>query len=166
MPGRSKNITIKLPVSVFIIKCILGVGICYCIYKRWPQYPFNWAIISVALGLSFDNTHKHATDRIIANILGCFVGLILYLIPLPYVLQLCVGVAIIVLIGCKFNIADTIRSALAAFLIIMLQDKSSERWSIPVERVLCVMTGCCVALLLNIVFNMMLAKIRSRIPTE
>lgn len=162
MPNKTS--TTKLPAWLFTIKSILGVGICYCIYKTWPEYPFNWAIISVVIGLSFDNTHKHAIDRIIANILGCFVGLIIYFIPLPYILQLCVGVTLIILIGCKFNIADTIRSALAAFLIVTLQNKQSDLWFLPIERVLCVMTGCFVALLLNIFFNMVLAKSRRRSP--
>lgn len=164
MPAHSVNNTTKLPAWLFVVKCVLGVGICYCIYIRWPQYPFNWAMISVVLGLSFDNTHKHAIDRIVANVLGCFVGLVLYIIPLSYVLQLGIGVTLIILIGCRFHIADTIRSALAAFLIIMLQDKGAELWVVPVERVLCVMTGCFVALLLNICVNMLPAKVRSRTP--
>jgi uncharacterized membrane protein YgaE (UPF0421/DUF939 family) len=162
MPDR--NHSTKLPAWLFTLKCVLGVGICYSIYKMWPGYPFNWAIISVVIGLSFDNTHKHAIDRIIANILGCFVGLIMYIIPLPYLFQLFVGITLIILIGCKFNIADTIRSALAAFLIVTLQNKNSDLWLLPIERVLCVMTGCLVALLLNIFFNIILTKRRSRVP--
>ncbi len=43
MPGALINNSTKLPVWLFILKCILGVGLCYCIYLKWPQYPFNWA---------------------------------------------------------------------------------------------------------------------------
>lgn len=142
----------------FTIKCVIGVAICYYFYVEWPMYPFEWAIISVGLGLSFDNTSKAAVDRTVANILGCFAGLVLYPVPISPLLQLCIGIVLIVFAGFKFNRVDMIRTAITAFVIVMLQNKSSRLWFIPLERALTTLVGCMIAFLLTVLFNLFLPK--------
>ncbi|MDN3549165.1 FUSC family protein [Mucilaginibacter aquaedulcis] len=145
---------------IFTIKCIIGVAICYYFYVQWPQYPFEWAIISVGLGLSFDNTNKAATDRMVANIIGCIAGIVLFPTPIPQLLQLSTGVILIVAVGFFFNISYTVRAGITAFVIVMVQNKSDRSWFIPLERVLTTLVGCLVAFLLTFVFNLFLVKDR------
>ncbi|AYL99082.1 FUSC family protein [Mucilaginibacter celer] len=143
---------------LFTIKCVIGVAICYYFYVEWPTFPFEWAIISVGLGLSFDNTNKAAVDRTVANITGCIAGLVLYPIPIARIMQLSIGLVLIVLIAFKFNKADMIRTAITAFVIVMLQNTGPRLWLIPLERALTTLVGCLVAFLLTLSFNLLLPK--------
>jgi len=138
---------------VYLAKCIIGVIICYILYKAVPQYPFYWSVISVALATSQDNSNTQAYDRIKANILGCAVGICLYPIQLPELLLLCIGIAVTILLGIFLQINSTIRSALAALIIITLQVEQTKHWYIALERVVCVVAGCLIALFITLLFN-------------
>jgi len=143
---------------VYLIKCIIGVIICYILYCEIPQYPFYWSLVSVALATSLDSSNNQAYDRIKANILGCAVGVCLYPLHLPELLILCTGIIIIVILGVGFKITNTLRSALAALIIVTLQVEQTKHWYIALERVMCVVAGCLVALLLTLLFNWFLPK--------
>jgi uncharacterized membrane protein YgaE (UPF0421/DUF939 family) len=138
---------------VYLIKVILGVIICYVLYKEIPQYPFYWALVSVVLATSLDRSTDQAYDRIKANTLGCIVGASLYPVELPELLIICIGVVIIVFLAIGFKITSTLRSALAALIIITLQVEKTKHWYIALDRVVCVVAGCVVALLLTLLFN-------------
>ena len=71
------NIT-NLSNLFYIAKCLIGIIICYTLYKEFPAYPFYWSLVSVAITISPDSSNKLAYDRIIANILGCSVAILLY----------------------------------------------------------------------------------------
>ncbi len=144
------------PQLVYISCCLIGVVICYVLYRQIPSYPFYWAIVSVVLALSPDNSTRQAFNRIKANVLGCAVGICLYPLHLPELLILCAGVLAIVVTGLVFKIADTLRSALAAFIIITVQVETGKHWYIALERVVCVVAGCLVALALTALFNYLL----------
>jgi uncharacterized membrane protein YgaE (UPF0421/DUF939 family) len=151
-----KSLRIKpqwLPNFIYLVKCLAGVIICYILYREMPQFPFYWSIVSVALALSPDNSSKQAYNRIKANLLGCAVGVCLYPLHLPNLLLLCVGVTIVICVGLALGAADTLRSALAGLIIVTLQVEQGKHWYIALERVLCVLVGCAVALLLTMVFN-------------
>jgi uncharacterized membrane protein YccC len=138
---------------IYLIKVILGVIICYILYKSIPEYPFYWSLVSVVIATSLDRSTDQAYDRIKANVLGCVVGASLYPIQLPELLIMCIGVVIIVFLAIGFKITSTLRSALAALIIILLQAETTKHWYIALERVVCVVTGCVVALLLTLFFN-------------
>ena len=143
---------------IYLIKVILGVVICYVLYKSVPEYPFYWSLVSVVLATSLDRNTNQAYDRIKANVLGCVVGASLYPIELPELLVMCIGVIIIVFLAIAFRITSTTRSALAALIIILLQAEATKHWYIAMERVVCVVTGCVVALLLTLLFNKLWPK--------
>jgi hypothetical protein len=73
-----------LPGNVFqyILKSIIGTSVCYDLFIRFPNYPFYWSMMSVALVFTVENENELAYDRMKANILGSTIGLILYFIPL------------------------------------------------------------------------------------
>jgi len=146
------------PQLTYLLCCVCGVIICYVLYKGIPNYPFYWAIVSVVLALSPDNSTRQAFNRIKANVLGCAIGICFYPLHLPELLILCAGVAAIVIIGLVFKIADTLRSALAAFIIVTVQVETGKYWYIMLERVVCVVAGCAVALALTLLFNLIITK--------
>lgn len=143
---------------VFLLKSLTGVIVCYFLYVRWPEYPFEWAMISVVLSLSCDNSRRLAIDRMIANTMGCAVGLVLFPFPLQQLLLLMIGVTLVITVSLLTKLKDTVRPALAAFVIVMLREESSQVWFIPLQRVAAVMTGCVVALLLTFLFGRISSK--------
>jgi len=138
---------------VYITKCLLGIVICYILYKALPEYPFYWSLISVALATSLDSTNNQAYDRIKANTLGCTVGICLYPIQLPELAIICIGTIVTIFLGIGLKISNSIRSALAGLIIVTLQVEQTKHWYIALERVICVVTGCVVALLITLAVN-------------
>ena len=142
----------------YLLRVILGVIVCFIFYKSIPQYPFYWSPVSVVLATSVDNSSNQAYDRIKANVLGCLVGISLNPVDLPELLVLCLGAVIIVFLAIGLRITGTVRSALAAFIIVTIQVGQTKHWVIALERVLCVVTGCLVALLLTLIFKRLRPK--------
>jgi len=138
---------------IYTIKCVVGVSICYIIYQLVPQYPFYWAIVSVVLAFSGDNSNEQAYSRIKANVLGCTVGACLYPFHIPELVTLCLGVVITIIAGYLLHITTTIRTALAALIIVVIQVEQTKYWEVAIQRVVCVVTGCTIALLLTLIFN-------------
>ncbi len=138
---------------IYVVKCSAGVAVCYYLYKQIPAYPFYWAIVSVVLALSPDNSNEQAFNRIKANTIGCAVGLIFYPINLPEIAIICLGLTVTVIIGFAINNDNTLRVSQAAFIITILQEDTHRHWYIALERVICVSAGCIIALLLTIMVN-------------
>jgi uncharacterized membrane protein YgaE (UPF0421/DUF939 family) len=139
---------------IYAVKCLLGLVICYIFYIAFPQYPFNWALVSVVLALSPDHSNKQAISRMVANLLGAGVGLLVFLLPLPNLALICIGALLVITLCFIFKLTDIVRIALAALVIVMLQEGKIKQWYIPVERMICVVTGCVIALLLTLIFNL------------
>lgn len=138
---------------LYIVKCLLGVLVCYGFYSSFPSYPFYWSIISVVLVFTPDNDQRLAFDRIKANLLGSGVGLVIYLFPLNGLLMFCSAVMATILLGIFLRLENTIRPALAAVIIVLVQESQHKDWIIALERVACVLLGCFVALCITLVFT-------------
>ena len=139
---------------IYFAKCSAGVAICYYLYKMIPAYPFYWAIVSVVLALSPDNSNEQAFNRIKANTIGCAVGLIFYPIQLPEILIICLGLTVTIIIGFAIENTNALRVSQAAFIIIIiLQEETNRHWYIALERVICVSAGCVTALVLTLMVN-------------
>lgn len=138
---------------VYLIKCMIGAAICYLFYVILPQYPVYWALISVVIVFSPDNSNKLAYDRIKSNLLGASIGMLLFFIPVPNIVLVCGGVALTILTGIALKLDNTLRSALAALVIVLIEENHAHDWLIPIERVICVCIGCFVALIVTFVFS-------------
>lgn len=144
---------VTLSTILYVIKCVLGIIICYFLYKQFPDYPFYWSLVSVAITISPDSSNKLAYDRIIANTLGCAVALLIYPIHAASLLLLCLGVAITIVTGTLLKLTNVLRTAIAALVIIIITEGEHRNWQIALERVGCVITGCVVALAITLLFN-------------
>lgn len=136
-----------------MVRCVLGVLICYGFYRAFPQYPFHWSIISVVLVFTPDNDQRLAVDRMKANLLGSSVGLAVFFIPLNNVFLFCTGVIATIVLGLVLRLENTIRPALAAVIIVLVQEDVQEDWFIAFERVACVLLGCIIALFITLIFT-------------
>ncbi|WP_158795556.1 FUSC family protein [Pedobacter sp. L105] len=145
----SLNITNLL----YLLKCIAGLILCYVLYKAFPQYPFYWSLVSVVITMAPDSSNKLAYDRITANTLGCAVALALYPIHISPLIMLCAGVALIIIIGTLLQLNTALRSAMAALIIVILNEQEHRNWIVALQRVGCVIAGCLIALGVALVFN-------------
>ena len=138
---------------IYILKCLIGASICFSIFIAFPQYPLYWSLISVVLVFTPDNSNQLAYDRIKSNFLGAGIGMFLFLLPLSELVLLLLGIMTTILAGFALGFEKTIRPALAALIIVLLEAKDPSHWLIPIERVLCVSLGCVVALLITYGFS-------------
>ena len=94
-----------------------------------------------------------ALNRMKANMIGCVIGLILFVVNGPGLLMIAIGVITTISV-CSFLKLLTIgKSALAAMLIVMVHEKHGHTWDIALERLGCVALGCIIALLISALFG-------------
>src|SRR5580692_2499812 len=144
-----------LPGNVFqyILKCIIGTSVCYDLFIRFPNYPFYWSMLSVALVFTVENNNELAYDRMKANILGCIIGLFLYFIPLDTLLLIIIGISLVIYMGTILRLENVIRTALAALIIVVVKQGMDKEWWVALSRMICVVVGCLVALFVTLGFS-------------
>ena len=138
---------------LYVLKCVLGASICYGLYVAFPKYPLFWSIISVALVISPENDTKLPYLRIEGNFIGSAVGLMVFFIPFPTIILLCLGISITIIIGMFLNLKTSVRTAVAATIIVLFQEQSAHSWEVALQRVGCVLVGCVVGFIITILFT-------------
>lgn len=137
---------------LYALKCIIGASICYWLYEAFPQYPFFWSLVSVVLVISPENDKKLAYLRIEGNVLGSAIGLLLFFLPLPTIIVLCLGVGLTIITGFLLKLHSSVRTAVAANLIVLFQEKAAHNWNVALNRVGCVLVGCVVGFIITTIF--------------
>ncbi len=152
-------------IFIYISECIIGLCLCYSLYKYFPQHQFFWSMVSLVLVIAPDGTDSNrlAFDRMKANVLGSSVGLLLFLIHRPNLFLICIGVVLTIIIGTFLKLNLALRSSLSALVIVMVHEQQqNSTWNIALERMGCVMLGCMIGLLITIGFNFVASKIKSK----
>lgn len=136
---------------IYIFKCVLGASICYLFHYLFPEFRFYWSIVSVVLVISPDDIEckELPISRIKANIIGSLVGLILFLIHLPNLVFMCVGILLTIFICNMIKLGAATRSALAALVIVLIQESTDVSFISAFQRMLSVVIGCFTALIIN-----------------
>ncbi len=133
-----------MPFLLYLVKCLLGTVICYGFYVLVPQYHLYWSLVSVLMVLAPDHL-----DSIKA--------------------ALCIGVPVTILVCYLLGFGNAARSALAAIIIVFIQENESGNWQIAMERMGAVVLGCLVALALTLLFHwgdLLAARRRSALCSE
>jgi uncharacterized membrane protein YccC len=161
---RLKKEVLNKVFFLYLLKCLIGTSFCYGLYKAIPQYHLYWSIISLLLVLAPDwnNSIQLPLNRIKANLTGGIVGLLCFFLPFPQLLSLCIGVLATILVCSILNYSQATRSALAALVIVFIQEYESAKWSIALERIFSVILGCLVALALTLIFRFFEEKVISQ----
>ena len=146
----------KLSISkaewLYVIKCTLGAAICYLLSEFFPQYPLFWSVISVVLVVSPENDQKLAYIRIEGNIMGSAIGLLIYFLPFPTFILLCLAVSLTTITGILLKLKMSLRTAVAATIIVLYQEKLVNSWDVALQRVACVVVGCIVGFIITWIF--------------
>ncbi len=138
------------------VKCYVGVAVGYVLYKAFPQYSglYLWMLLSILLSITHDNNSKVAYDRMKGNVLGSAVGLFAFLLHNPpNLLTICIGVAMTITICFKLKLIGVSRTALVAFIIVMLYEEAHSSWEGAVYRMASVVVGCLIGLVINYAFR-------------
>src|ERR1700753_3207662 len=130
------NKNIKLPVLVYMAKCLLGLSMGYWLFIKFPNYSFYWTLVSILLVMAPDHhdSSKLALDRVKANIIGSIIGLLLFMVNGSELLMMGIGVITTISICYLLKILTIGKSALAAFLIVILHERHGNTWQVAVER--------------------------------
>ncbi len=152
--------------TLYATRCIIGVVICYILFIYFPELPFQWSVVSVVVAISPDNSPSLAVDRMKANLLGCAIGFGLFFIPAPNLLMLCLGVILVIITGLYLQLHGSLRSALAAIVVLMVDSTHAHDWKLALGRLSCVIIGCLIALLVTIGFNQIFLLIKRKSKTE
>lgn len=149
--AQCRNRTVQL----YALKCLLGMLICYQFYAWFPGHQLYWSIVSVLLVLApgHHDSVQFALARIWANAIGAAVGLAFFLVPLPEVLALSLAIVATILVCHYLVLGGSTRTALAALVIVFIQQNEASDWTIALERVGSVWLGCLVALALTLAFR-------------
>ncbi|MGE4465336.1 MAG: FUSC family protein [Spirochaetales bacterium] len=140
---------------LYISKCLIGTVICYGFYKAFPQYYLSWSIVSLLLVLApdWDSSISLPIARIKANITGALIGLFCFTLPFSQLANLCIGVVLTIAVCTIMRFPSSTRSALAALVIVLLQEMGKPMWSYALQRIFAVLLGCLVGLALTLLFH-------------
>jgi uncharacterized membrane protein YccC len=145
---------------IYILEFLCASGIAYLLVLMYPQYRLVWAMTSIAFVMSPKSDESRALiyGRIKANILGAVIGFAVMLIELPTVVLLGIGIVFTIFLTRHFKLYKTVRSALVALVIIIVPAYSEPHTSVALERAVCVLIGCVIALLVTFVFDSLISK--------
>jgi uncharacterized membrane protein YccC len=98
--------------------------------------------------------------RVIANVIGAFIGAV-FVALLGHTLYALAGGVMITGLVCHFTrLDDAVRSAYAAVVIVMLNPATGSTWFNSLERVYAVILGCLVALLMGFLCDVSTKRLR------
>ncbi len=138
------------------LKCLVGVAVGFLLYKAFPERngELLWLLLSILLSITHDNSSKVAFDRMKGNVVGSLVGLFAYLLQNPAnLITICLGVAVTITICSFMKLIGVVRTALVAFIIVVLYEEAHSGWEGAVYRVASVIVGCFIGLVINYVFR-------------
>jgi uncharacterized membrane protein YccC len=152
---------LKKPVFIYILEFISATVVCYALYISYPQHRLIWAMTSVSLVLTPRSEQSRALiyNRIKANLMGAFTGLLIMMVHKPGIAVFCLGAVLTILLSNMFNIMDSVRSALVALIVIMIPEYRESSYVVALERVVCVITGCVIAFFVTYLFDFILLKL-------
>ncbi len=148
----------RLEFCEYNLKCFAGVAVGYLFYEAFPQQSgqFLWMLISILLSITHDNDSKVAYDRMKGNVLGSAVGLFAFFLHNPpNLLTICIGVAMTIAVCFRLQLIGVSRTALVAFIIVVLNEEAHGSWEVAVYRMASVVVGCLIGLVINYVFRKM-----------
>jgi len=148
------------PLFLYVLKCLVGVSLGYALYIFFPEHQFIWTMISTLIVLTPENNDVHhlALDRIKANIIGSSIGLLIFFLHSPDLMSLFLGITGIIILCSVLKHIHAARTALVAFLIVILHENRTNSWRGATERMGCVITGCVIAIIVTFIFSRLFSK--------
>lgn len=119
-----------------------------------------WAVVSAVLVLqpAFDQSLSTALIRVVANLFGAAVGSFVTVSHGHSTEDICVALAVVIIVGERLRLDKGLRSACASVVIVMMSTESSVLHR-GVERASSVAIGCAIALILQLAMQPIVAQL-------
>lgn len=139
---------------IYAVECLLGTAIGFTLYKFYPVIG-AWTLFSIILVLSPDRKDAMtlARNRIKANLIGAFIGLIIFYFHPVNLLTICIGIAVAMTLCEWLKLKTVTKSAIIAILIITMHEPGQHFWNIALERAGGVMLGCGIGIMITYLFH-------------
>lgn len=140
---------------VYTAKCVTGVVVSFLLARILNYNDFIWCLISIILVLSPDGKDAVplAVNRMKANVVGAFAGLLMLSLHPPTLIMVTGGVIITIVVCYLTNLENPTRTALAATIIVTLHEGGRHIWDVALERVIAVLAGCVLGMLITYLFH-------------
>ena len=164
-----KNGTSRRQVIIYPAKCLLGMALIFPLFICFPNWrqDVTWMLVSLMLSITHDDDNKVGIDRIKGNIIGSMTGCIAWLLMyaltggrqesatdhMVLFIALALGIIVIIVACAGLDMIATARTALVAFVIVMIYEGSRGSWQGAFGRMLSVIAGCLLGLLINRLFS-------------
>ncbi len=127
-----------------------------------------WAVVSAVLVLqpAFDLSLSTALTRVVANLLGASIGAFVSISHGHAVEDVCVALALVIIVGERLRLDKGLRSACASVVIVMMSTEATTAVHRGVERASSVAVGCGVALLLQLLLQPVISRFDRLFPGE
>ena len=159
---RQTRAVTRLEFWEYNAKCATGVAIGFAAYQAFPQYSGQlvWVLISILLSITHDNNSQVAFDRMKGNVVGSLVGFLAFFTPhTPRIFTVCGGVLATIAICFRLKLIPVARTALAAFIIVVLYEGEHGSWEGAVYRMISVVVGCLIGLVINYAFRKLVFRL-------
>src|SRR5258708_15746254 len=150
---------------IFSLKAAIAAVIAVLLFGLFGLPGPVWAAVSAVI-VTEPNLHpsvKSASFRVIANLIGAFVGAALGTLIGHALLALAIGVVVTGLVCHFMRLDDALRPAYSAVVIVILASEGSK-WSGSLDRVFAVALGCLCALAVGFLFDKAMG--RSETPSK
>ncbi|MBB6612624.1 FUSC family protein [Pontibacter sp. Tf4] len=146
MEGRKYSIDADM--ILYIVRCSVGFLIGYLLYLAFPQFELYWTMLSIILVLSPEvkDSPKLTNERVKSNLIGSSVGLFCFLLPLPEVVMMVLGITLAIVICHFFKLMNVARTAVVALIIVVIHEQETMTNWAAVERFVSVTLGCMIGL--------------------
>ena len=139
---------------IFSLKAAIAAVIAVILFGLFGLPGPVWAAVSAVI-VTEPNLHpsvKSASFRVIANLIGAFVGAALGTLIGHALLALAIGVVVTGLVCHFMRLDDALRPAYSAVVIVILTSEGSK-WVGSLDRVFAVALGCLCALAVGFLFD-------------
>jgi uncharacterized membrane protein YgaE (UPF0421/DUF939 family) len=160
-PRRTTKQSLALA-AVFAAEVLLAGVILFYSYAFFKANGYYWAFISAILVLQpgLEQSLTSALVRIVANILGAAIGLIVGTYLHVEVPQIFIAVIAVVFLCELFRLDLGLRSACVSVIIVMTNHTEGKLTTSSLERCIAVIAGCMLAVLLQLIIERLLARLK------
>ncbi|GGK63085.1 aromatic acid exporter family protein [Rufibacter glacialis] len=168
MMNKALQYSLGSNLVIYALRCTLGFLIGYQLYLALPEYELYWTIISIILVMSPEakDARKLSIERFKANLIGCCVGLVCFFLPAPQLGVMVLGIILAIGICHFFTLMGVARSAVVAFIIVVIHEQTTLTYWAAVERFFSVTLGCCIGLGVTMGTSSLIRYLRKKVGLE
>ncbi|NDK55703.1 FUSC family protein [Pontibacter fetidus] len=157
----ARKYSIDADMILYIVRCTIGFLVGYTLYQAFPQYELYWTILSILLVLSpeLKDSPKLTVERVKSNLIGSSVGLFCFVLPVPELVMMVLGIVFAIFVCHLFNLMNVARTAVVALIIVVIHEQETMTYWVAVERFLSVTLGCLIGLGISMATSFLSAKL-------